>query len=189
MKIEKNLTVLRASKLAVSRSAVIDIGSNSVRLVVYEGPARAPAVIFNEKVAAGLGRGLAINGRIAGEDAMRGLMALRRYALLAKHMEVKDLQCVATAAVRDAENGPEFIASAAEAGLKIRLLSGEEEAEAAGYGVVSAIPDAHGIAVDLGAAHPSRLGCCAFPRCARMGNRRSSARCARCCAPWVGPTG
>lgn len=142
--------LLRSSKPAVHRSAVIDIGSNSVRLVVYEGPARAPAVIFNEKVAAGLGRGLAIDGRIASEDAMRGLMALRRYALLAKHMEVQDLQCVATAAVRDAENGPEFIASAAEAGLKIRLLSGEEEAEAAGYGVVSAIPDAHGIAVDLG---------------------------------------
>ncbi len=144
------MALLRSSKPAVHRSAVIDIGSNSVRLVVYEGPARAPAVIFNEKVAAGLGRGLAIDGRIASEDAMRGLMALRRYALLAKHMEVKDLQCVATAAVRDAENGPEFIAAAAEAGLNIRLLSGEEEAEAAGHGVLSAIPDAHGIAVDLG---------------------------------------
>ena len=129
---------------------MIDIGSNSVRIVVYEGPARAPAVIFNEKVAAGLGRGLAVNGRIAPEDAERGLVALRRYALLAKHMEVKDVQCVATAAVRDAANGPDFIAAAAEAGLQIRLLSGEEEAEAAGHGVLAAIPDAHGIAVDLG---------------------------------------
>lgn len=107
-------------------------------------------MIFNEKVAAGLGRGLSIDGRIAAEDAERGLVALRRYALLAQHMEVKDLQCVATAAVRDAANGPDFIAAAAEAGLKIRLLSGEEEAEAAGYGVIAAIPDAHGIAVDLG---------------------------------------
>lgn len=107
-------------------------------------------MIFNEKVAAGLGRGLSIDGRIAAEDAERGLVALRRYALLAQHMEVKDLQCVATAAVRDAANGPDFIAAAAEAGLKIRLLSGEEEAEAAGYGVIAAIPDAHGITVDLG---------------------------------------
>ena len=144
------MALLRTSKPAVHRSAVIDIGSNSVRLVVYEGPARAPAVIFNEKVAAGLGRGLATDGRIAAADAERGLTALRRYALLARHMEVKDLVCVATAAVRDAENGPDFIAAAAEAGLKIRLLSGEEEAEAAGYGVLSAIPEAHGIAVDLG---------------------------------------
>lgn len=137
-------------KIRAHRSAVIDIGSNSVRLVVYEGPPRAPAVIFNEKVAAGLGRGLSIDGRIAEADAARGLVALRRYALLARHMEVKDLQCVATAAVRDATNGPDFIAGAAEAGLKIRLLSGEEEAEAAGCGVLSAIPDARGIAVDLG---------------------------------------
>jgi len=144
------LALLRSSKQAVHRSAVIDIGSNSVRIVVYEGPARAPSVIFNEKVAAGLGRGLSLDGRIAAEDAERGLVALRRYALLAKYMEVEDLQCVATAAVRDAANGPAFIAAAAEAGLEIRLLSGEEEAEAAGYGVLSAIPDAHGIAVDLG---------------------------------------
>lgn len=107
-------------------------------------------MIFNEKVAAGLGRGLAVDGRIAAEDAERGLVALRRYALLAQHMEVTDLQCVATAAVRDATNGPEFIARAGEAGLKIRLLSGTEEAAAAGYGVLAAIPDAHGVAVDLG---------------------------------------
>lgn len=144
------MALFRSSKQTVHRSGVIDIGSNSVRIVVYEGPARAPAVIFNEKVAAGLGRGLSIDGRIAPEDAERGLVALRRYALLAKHMEVADLQCVATAAVRDAANGPAFIAAAAEAGLTIRLLSGEEEAEAAGYGVLSAIPDARGIAVDLG---------------------------------------
>ena len=144
------LPLRRTPAPKIHRSAVIDIGSNSVRLVVYEGPPRAPAVIFNEKVAAGLGRGLAIDGRIAPEDAERGLFALRRYALLARHMEVADVQCVATAAVRDAANGPDFIAGAAEAGLSIRLLSGQEEAEAAGYGVIAAIPDANGIAVDLG---------------------------------------
>lgn len=145
-----NLGSPRSPRAPAHRSAVIDIGSNSVRLVVYEGPARAPAVIFNEKVAAGLGRGLAIDGRIADEDAARGLYALRRYALLARHMEVNDLQCVATAAVRDASNGADFIAGAADAGLTIRLLSGAEEAEAAGCGVLSAIPDAHGVSVDLG---------------------------------------
>src|SRR3546814_17661054 len=77
------------------RSAVIDIGSNSVRLVVYEGPPRAPAVIFNEKVHAGLGRGVSIDGRIADEDAARGLYALRRYALLARPMGVQNLTCIA----------------------------------------------------------------------------------------------
>lgn len=132
------------------RAAVIDIGSNSVRLVVYEGPRRIPAVIFNEKVAAGLGRGLSVDGRIADADAERGLAALRRFAALARAMAVDELQCVATAAVRDAANGPDFVARAAEQGLEIRLLSGDEEARAAGLGVLSAIPDARGIAVDLG---------------------------------------
>lgn len=137
-------------KQPIRRSAVIDIGSNSVRLVVYEGPPRAPATIFNEKVAAGLGRGLAVDGRIAREDAERGLIALRRYALLATQMGVNDLHCVATAAVRDASNGPDFMAGAEAAGLPLRLLSGEEEAEASAYGVIAAIPDAKGIVVDLG---------------------------------------
>lgn len=132
------------------RAAVIDIGSNSVRLVVYEGPRRIPAVIFNEKIAAGLGRGLTVDGRIAEADAARGLAALRRFSALAAAMQVDELQCVATAAVRDAANGAEFIARAAQAGLAIRLLSGDEEARAAGLGVLSAVPDAHGIAADLG---------------------------------------
>jgi exopolyphosphatase / guanosine-5'-triphosphate,3'-diphosphate pyrophosphatase len=132
------------------RAAVIDIGSNSVRLVVYEGPQRIPAVIFNEKVAAGLGRGLPVDGRIADADAQRGLAALRRFAALAQAMKVDELQCVATAAVRDAANGDEFVTQAAADGLSIRLLTGDEEATAAGLGVLSAIPDAHGIAADLG---------------------------------------
>jgi exopolyphosphatase/guanosine-5'-triphosphate,3'-diphosphate pyrophosphatase len=135
---------------SIRRSAVIDIGSNSVRLVVYEGPPRAPATIFNEKVAAGLGRGLPIDGRITDADAERGLAALRRYAILAREMGANDLQCVATAAVRDASNGADFMAGAKAAGLDLRLLSGAEEAAASAYGVIAAIPDARGIAVDLG---------------------------------------
>lgn len=132
------------------RAAVIDIGSNSVRLVVYEGPRRIPSIIFNEKVAAGLGRGLTVDGRIAKADAERGLAALRRFSAIATAMAVDELQCVATAAVRDAANGSDFVAQAAAEGLKIRLLSGDEEARAAGMGVLSAIPDAAGVAVDLG---------------------------------------
>src|SRR3546814_16554331 len=95
------------------RSAVIDIGSNSVRLVVYEGPRRAPAVIFNEKVPAGLGRGLALDGRIAEAYAARGPFALRRSALPARHMGVQDLHSLATAEVRHATHcGDLFAASA-----------------------------------------------------------------------------
>src|SRR3546814_16145525 len=95
-------------------------------------------------------------------------------------MDVKEVQCVATAAVRDAANGPDFIAAAAEAGLEIRLLSGEEEAEAAGHGVLSAIPDARGIAVDLGGGSlelaevsDGRVGRCAAFQIGRAACRES----------------
>lgn len=134
----------------IPRTGVIDIGSNSVRLVVYEGPRRAPAILFNEKVAAGLGRDLATTGRIGRDSFRRGIDALQRYAALAQNMALTDLIIVATAAVRDAENGPDFIAAAAELGLEVRLLSGEEEAAAAGYGVIAAFPDADGVVADLG---------------------------------------
>lgn len=134
-----------------SRSAIIDIGSNSVRLVVYDGPRRAPAIMFNEKVMAGLGAQLDDTGRI-GDIAMdRGMEALRRFVRLVDAMDVGRLRCVATAAVRDASNGAEFVARARrDAGIDIEVLSGRQEGEAAAYGVLSAIPDADGIVGDLG---------------------------------------
>ncbi len=135
---------------ASRRAAVIDIGSNSVRLVVYDGPPRAPGPIFNEKVAAGLGRGVAENGLIRAADADRALAAIQRFAALVAAMAVAEVHVVATAAVRDAANGGEFLAAAAQRGVEIRVLTGPEEAAAAARGVMSAIPDAQGIAVDLG---------------------------------------
>ncbi len=133
-----------------NRSAIIDIGSNSIRLVVYEGPRRLPAPLFNEKVLAGLGKSLARNGAIDADSLAVARTALARFALLAREMEVSDLRTVATAAVRDASNGHELIETARLLGLDVELLSGEEEAIAAGLGVLSAIPDADGIVGDLG---------------------------------------
>lgn len=132
------------------RTAIIDIGSNSIRLVVYQGPARLPSTLFNEKVLAGLGRSLAASGAIdAGPMASAGA-ALRRFAALTRAMEVSRVRTVATAAVRDASNGAALIALAEQAGLSVEILSGEEEAAAAGYGVLSGIPGAEGIVGDLG---------------------------------------
>lgn len=132
------------------RTAIIDIGSNSVRLVVYQGSARLPATLFNEKVMAGLGRGLAETGAIepASMAAARG--ALSRFSALAREMQVGELRTVATAAVRDASNGRELIDAARNLGLEVETLSGEEEAMAAGLGVLSGIPEADGIVGDLG---------------------------------------
>ncbi|CAA9491332.1 MAG: Exopolyphosphatase [uncultured Sphingomonas sp.] len=130
--------------------AIIDIGSNSVRLVVYAGAQRIPAPIFNEKVLAGLGRSVGDTGAIAAENWDRALAALRRFKLLLKHMGVTQVRTLATAAVRDAANGAEFCAEIERIGLDCRVITAEEEAWLAGEGVLSAMPGADGIVGDLG---------------------------------------
>jgi exopolyphosphatase/guanosine-5'-triphosphate,3'-diphosphate pyrophosphatase len=132
------------------RVGIIDIGSNSIRLVVYQGAARLPAILFNEKVMAGLGRSLGETGAIDAPALATARAALARFALMAREMQVTDLRTVATAAVRDATNGHELIAAARKLGLRVELLTGEEEATASGFGVLSGIPDADGIVGDLG---------------------------------------
>jgi len=131
--------------------AIIDIGSNSVRLVAYESLTRALTPIFNEKVLCGLGRGVATTGAL-GEDAVaRALAALRRFRVLCQTMGVTDIRALATAAVRDAANGPQFIEMAQRAiGCEIALLAGAREAELAALGVGSSIYQADGVVGDLG---------------------------------------
>lgn len=130
--------------------AIIDIGSNTVRLVIYGGPARTPLVRFNEKVTARLGRGVAETGLLAERGMDQALRALARYAAVLRLRGVRDVQTVATAAPRDAANGADFLARVAALGLKPRLLSGEEEALASAHGVMGAFPGARGIVGDLG---------------------------------------
>lgn len=132
------------------RTAIIDIGSNSIRLVVYQGPARVPAILFNEKVMAGLGKALATTGAISPESFQLGVSALRRFHHLCIEMDVDSVESFATAAVRDASNGADFMAAAEKIGIETQILQGEEEANLAGLGVISAIPGANGIVGDLG---------------------------------------
>ncbi|PTQ10164.1 exopolyphosphatase [Sphingomonas oleivorans] len=132
------------------RVAIIDIGSNSIRLVIYDGPARIPSILFNEKIMAGLGRGLAKDGALDRDAMERAVSALGRFKRLTEDMNVSNVRTVATAAVRDASNGGEFLARLAAIGLQVELLSGEEEAAMAGYGVLAGIPGADGIVGDLG---------------------------------------
>ncbi len=131
--------------------AVVDIGSNSVRLVVYDGLRRSPAPVFNEKILCGLGRGVAIGGRLDVKGIVRALAALRRFRTLTRQIGAKQVFAVATAAVREAVNGAEFIDEAEAAlGASIAVLSGKEEARYAALGVIAGIPDADGVAGDLG---------------------------------------
>ena len=131
--------------------AAIDIGSNSVRLVLYRLEGRAIWTVFNEKVLAGLGRDLAEPGRLSVEGAAQALTALKRFAAVIEGVQPAHTFVAATAAVRDAEDGPTFCERVAAAtGLKIRVLSGEEEARYAALGVLAGIPCADGMVGDLG---------------------------------------
>ena len=131
--------------------AVIDIGSNSVRLVAYEGLTRSPTPIFNEKVLAGLGREVQTTGLLAADAVEKALAALRRFRALCDRLEVAQLWVIATAACRDAKNGKIFVAEAeAICRTKVDVLSGKREAELSALGVVSGFHKPDGIVGDLG---------------------------------------
>lgn len=130
---------------------VIDIGSNSVRLVVYEGALRAPTPVFNEKELCGLGRKVASKGCLAADAVECALRALSRFRAIADVLDVAALRVIATAAVRDSKNGADFIRQAEErCRVPVEVLSGEMEARISAQGVMMGVPDADGIAADLG---------------------------------------
>ncbi len=139
-------------RLAIGKPlAIVDIGSNSVRLVAYEGATRAPTPIFNEKHLCGLGRGVATTGRLSRDGIDKALAALRRFNSLCKVMGIQDVHVIATAAARDAANGPGFLAAAEQAiGASIELLSGQREAELSALGVVAGFHRPDGVSGDLG---------------------------------------
>ena len=135
-----------------TRSAVVDLGSNSVRLVVFEGQGRNPTAIFNEKAVLRLGRGLQQTGRLNEEGVEQALMVMARYAAIAHAMRAEPCEVLATAAVRDASNGGAFMAALRTSlpGMVLRLLSGEEEAGYSASGLMCGIPGADGVLADIG---------------------------------------
>ncbi len=142
---------LESGSLRFRPVAVVDIGSNSVRLVVYDGLRRAPTPVVNEKILCGLGRGVSLTGNLPADAIERALGALRRFRALGKQIGVVEIFAVATAAAREAANGPSFIRSAEEAlDAPISILAGRDEAQFAALGVISGIPIADGIVGDLG---------------------------------------
>jgi len=144
---------IRESGSRLSRIGVIDVGSNSVRLVVFDGMARSPAYFYNEKVLCGLGARLHETGRLSPEGWRRALAALHRFVALASRMELSGLIAVATAAVRGAEDGPAFCDQVeAETGLQLHVATGSEEARLAAKGVLLGWPDAEGLVCDMGGA-------------------------------------
>lgn len=143
-----------ASRNARSRHgpvAIVDIGSNSVRLVIYKSFSRTPAVVHNEKAICAIGRNMVTTGELHDEGIVLALEALGRFRMLADAHQAELRDAVATAAARDASNGQAFVRKAeAVWGGPIRILSGEEEARLAAEGVVAGIPAADGLVADLG---------------------------------------
>lgn len=131
--------------------AVLDIGSNSVRLVVYERHTRALTVLYNEKSSSGLGRGVGAAGNLAEDSIARALKAIQRFAMVCRLMDVGRIYAFATSATRDAGNGQEFT-KAVEAiiGVPVHVMSGQEEAHFGARGVVAGMPGFEGVVGDLG---------------------------------------
>ena len=139
------------SARALSRVGVVDVGSNSVRLVVFDGAARSPAYFYNEKIMCALGAGLSSSGKLNPQGRLRALNALKRFQYLAQGMGLKTLTVVATAAVRDAIDGPEFCQDVKrETGLRIWVIDGEEEARLSAQGVLLGWPGSYGLVCDIG---------------------------------------
>lgn len=133
------------------QAAVIDLGSNSVRLVIYRLEGRAIWTIFNEKALAGLGRDLPATGGLSPEGVETAMTALRRYRALLHGWREEDIIAAATAAVRDATDGAAFLRRVQEeTGLAVRTLTGAEEARYAAAGVLAGQPDARGVVGDMG---------------------------------------
>ena len=133
------------------RLAVIDVGSNSVRMVVYPATALAAPPLFNEKAMCGLGRGQSAGGDLSEAAMIRTINTIARFAYLARAMNVGVIDAAATAAVREAANGDAFLERVRrETGITVRIISGGEEARLSARGVLAASPGVRGLVGDLG---------------------------------------
>lgn len=130
---------------------VLDIGSNSVRLVVYERQARALTPLYNEKSPCALGRGVAETKKLPKKGVEQALTAIRRFAMVAKLSGCRKVHILATSAVREARDGKAFIAQVQKIMRgRVRVLSGAEEAHYAAMGVIAGMPGEYGVIGDLG---------------------------------------
>ena len=140
-----------ASSRALARVGVVDVGSNSVRLVVFDGAARSPAYFYNEKIMCGLGAGLGQTGHLNPDGRKRALAAMIRFKALADGMGISPLTAVATAAVREATDGDDFRRDVLrETGIPLYVIDGEEEARLSAQGVLLGWPGSYGLVCDIG---------------------------------------
>jgi len=137
----------------LARFGVIDIGSHTVRLVVFDGRTRSPAYFFNEKSTCALGAEIQVTGKLYPAGKKMALAQLKRFKALADAMGVETLKVVATAAVRDASDGPQFARQVKKScGLDVRVISGVDEGRYAAMGVLMGEDRRDSLVVDIGGA-------------------------------------
>jgi len=153
-------TVGGAGEASETLRGVIDIGSNSVRLVVFAIRGHSVTAHYNEKVMAGLGRGLGQTGRLDPDGVAMALRALKRFRAIADGLGEVPVEAFATAAVRTATDGEAFVQRARkEAGFDIHVLSGAEEAQASAEGVRAGLIGVDGVIGDLGGSSLELIAC------------------------------
>src|ERR1051326_9333419 len=141
----------RSQSTVASRLAVVVVGSNPLRLVVYERPGATLLPLLNEKVMCALGRGIAATGRLNPDGVALALANVQRFVALARALAADHLAIIATPAVREADDGADFAAEIeALCGIPVRIIDGGEEGRLSAAGVLAGIPDADGVVGDLG---------------------------------------
>ena len=149
--VKKNIEKQLCYKTGSQKVGVLDIGSNSIRLVVYKGMDRVPIPVFNEKVLCKLGEDLEKTGRLSDVGCRIAIDNIARFIKLVKRMKLLEFHAVATAALREAVNGSDFVEELERRfDFPINILSGESEATLSALGVLSAFPNLDGVIADLG---------------------------------------
>lgn len=135
----------------VEKIAVIDIGSNSCRMVIYDRSGAALIPHFNEKTMAGLGRDLSETGRLSPSGQELALKTFHRFRAITASLDIRDIRAVATAAVREAKDGAEFCKRAEKIlRVPIKVLTGADEGEVSALGVEAGFINPKGLMADLG---------------------------------------
>ena len=133
------------------RAGVLDIGSNSIRLVVFRGNGVAPLPEFNEKALCGLGNEIQKTGKLSKTGRVSAIENIARFAKIIEKMNLRQLHVIATAAVREAADGKQFVAELEQLfNFSVKILSGKEEAYFSALGVISTFAKSKGLVCDLG---------------------------------------
>ncbi len=135
----------------LKRIGIIDIGSNSIRLVVFDGPGRSPLYLYNEKVFFKLGM-QSFGGKPFDTNTIEAVSRIiNRYVAICRNMETSKIIMFGTSALREASNSAVLVELIQKkTNIDVDVISGEKEAFYAAQGILLGFPNAEGVICDLG---------------------------------------